>query len=1009
MAPKSRRTKAPVVLKGQEFPDGVALSQISRGPLSGWRESRPGRKQELIDNFLAGRFKQSLFGEVCLLRKTDEDDKFVVDDGMATLGAMWFLEDKWRENGGEDPSGNGGEDPNGAPWHANLVEVFKNGMPVQWLEYEDDALQIRKLWNIGKHDAENNKFDATSIAQKVEAAQEALRAAANDALRAKLEMQSVLGDGSASNVKRWLRAAVGLPELILKELKDMAWLPEGFVFDNVFFIGGGTASDRQLTEYFQSKALVLARNDREDNDDQTSFTIKVWTAEVCSRLKMVDLWRIHLYRKFGTVAAQSDAVKKLIDHLCTKAGLLKVQECISVSVPCHGNGTAESGIPECRVLYKELERCKAGGLPPPVVQPDVTSSGGQDPNAGGQDSNAVSSTADDAVRAQVATEESIRFSLLEEDAKTALPDGVTQREHELFLKAREYIDAVTIFGKEPEFKDASMNLLNAGRSVFMIDLATSRKTQISAAIDIVGTLATNCERTRVITVLFNRIDVLADVEKKLKLAFPKWYHILLSAQSGDSFKPAYQSGGKSTLIYLSIPPCDKLISFPTNIRYSAVLEPGEKLRVMCANPDCPYRSGVGLNTGGDKLDEIDPDHKEVDVMAIMNGLDEGCEEETKEESQAHGLVQQIAGLEALTPHDKALDRFLFPHAHPVSYYEILLRDLGKASECRAMFLLTSSMHPSPWLAARQHNMSVVVYAPRLNQHAQMHGHALAVSVRLTRLLREAQQDEQPPLTRSDLQIIEGPTVPADVQVVEAYDISRGNQWFEGLNRMFAGADLHRLIHSLLRKELDEHNFVLIEPRSTYGRGLSSTAFIPEGEHVCTATCLWFDNKAKLMEFLAAHPNEQDRVGCVRGILHEGKASTVYYVLVGCAAFINHFQGIRRTPNVKLVYNATKGFNDGALSFVVSTRNKQGMGASEVVSNYGLDFDLTKVFAKSDDYQDRFKGPLVKFVKQSSTLAVVDVEAPNGPEVAGASIGCGTDPNNSSGGADAKGGDPEGNT
>ena len=166
MAPKTRRTKAPVVLKGQEYPDGVALSKISRGPLSGWRESRPGRKQELIDNFLAGRFKQSLFGEVCLLRKTDEDDKFIVDDGMATLGAMWFLEDKWMKNGGNDPTGNGGEDPNDAPWHANLVEVFQNGMPVQWLEYEDDAVQIRKLWNICKHDAENNKFDATSIAQK---------------------------------------------------------------------------------------------------------------------------------------------------------------------------------------------------------------------------------------------------------------------------------------------------------------------------------------------------------------------------------------------------------------------------------------------------------------------------------------------------------------------------------------------------------------------------------------------------------------------------------------------------------------------------------------------------------------------------------------------------------------------------------------------------------------------------------------------------------------------------
>ena len=52
---------------------------------------------------------------------------------------------------------------------------------------------------------------------------------------------------------------------------------------------------------------------------------------------------------------------------------------------------------------------------------------------------------------------------------------------------------------------------------------------------------------------------------------------------------------------------------------------------------------------------------------------------------------------------------------------------------------------------------------------------------------------------------------------------------------------------------------------------------------------------------------------------------------------------------------------------------------------------------------------MKFVKQSSTLAVVDVEAPKCPEVAGASIEGGTGPNNSSGGADAKGGVPEGNT
>ena len=63
---------------------------------------------------------------------------------------------------------------------------------------------------------------------------------------------------------------------------------------------------------------------------------------------------------------------------------------------------------------------------------------------------------------------SVSVSLMEEDATTALPDGVTQREHELFLKAREYIDAIRVLREEHEFKDAVTTLIIAGRSIFII-------------------------------------------------------------------------------------------------------------------------------------------------------------------------------------------------------------------------------------------------------------------------------------------------------------------------------------------------------------------------------------------------------------------------------------------------------------------------------------------------------------------------------------------------------------
>ena len=124
------------------------------GPLSGWRKTRPGRLQELRDSFLGGAFQQSTFGDVCLLRKTDEDEKWIIDDGLATTTVMMELREQWVTNGGEAP--------NGECWPESLVEVFEHGLPVQWLVYEDDSAALRKLWNIGKHDADNNKFDPSS-------------------------------------------------------------------------------------------------------------------------------------------------------------------------------------------------------------------------------------------------------------------------------------------------------------------------------------------------------------------------------------------------------------------------------------------------------------------------------------------------------------------------------------------------------------------------------------------------------------------------------------------------------------------------------------------------------------------------------------------------------------------------------------------------------------------------------------------------------------------------------
>jgi hypothetical protein len=272
MPPKNRTAKAPTVVADADR--RVMLETISLGELSEWRKTRPGRRDELQETFIGGAFQQSTFGEVCLLQKTDEDGKWIIDDGLATTRVLADLERSWKEDGGKDPTGE--------PWHHNLVDVFEKGMPVKWLVYEDDTLALRKLFNIGKHDESNNKFDASSVAQKVEAAQDALRAAGGDAQRAKNDMLAVLGGGAMSNIKRWLRASAGLAAEVVAELHTVAWLPEAFIFDNYFFVGGGaTSSDKQLLPYFQLKALELTRKNRDDDEGKLTYITKTFMAEVC--------------------------------------------------------------------------------------------------------------------------------------------------------------------------------------------------------------------------------------------------------------------------------------------------------------------------------------------------------------------------------------------------------------------------------------------------------------------------------------------------------------------------------------------------------------------------------------------------------------------------------------------------------------------------------------------------------------------------------------------------------
>ena len=44
--------------------------------------------------------------------------------------------------------------------------------------------------------------------------------------------------------------------------------------------------------------------------------------------------------------------------------------CAAAGLNLHGKSEAQQGIPECYLLVQELDKCQAGGLPPPISIPD---------------------------------------------------------------------------------------------------------------------------------------------------------------------------------------------------------------------------------------------------------------------------------------------------------------------------------------------------------------------------------------------------------------------------------------------------------------------------------------------------------------------------------------------------------------------------------------------------------------------------------------------------------------
>ena len=239
------------------------------------------------------------------------DNLKLIDDGLSTVCSLIACHEEFKRNSEATPKGN--------PWPGNLVDVFEKGLQVRVVQYEDDEDRDKRFrWNVAKHDAENNTVRWSSVYQKIFVPASLFKKFGDwDAVRA--ECKSTYGSGKSDSYNRWIRAAKGLSALVLEELKKYPHIPGKMIFDNCFFVTSSNSIRNKLSDAAAVQALgVFAAYLREEGRD---MNVDTFINTVCKGMRLLEVWRNLMEKRFGSLATNSAAFARLCAHLQTLPGL----------------------------------------------------------------------------------------------------------------------------------------------------------------------------------------------------------------------------------------------------------------------------------------------------------------------------------------------------------------------------------------------------------------------------------------------------------------------------------------------------------------------------------------------------------------------------------------------------------------------------------------------------------------------------------------------------------------
>ena len=281
-------------------------------------------------------------------------------------------------------------------------------------------------------------------------------------------------------------------------------------------------------------------------------------------------------------------------------------------------------------------------------------------------------------------------------------------------------------------------------------------------------------------------------------------------------------------------------------------------------------------------------------------------------------------------------------------------------------------------------------------HSAAHGAAWLQAVMTSRKMAAARAavgnnaSGQKRVLSSDLQFV-AVVVPDEDQSIRVREVDPhpDSKWRAGMNKM--PTLIEEKVVEQMQREIE--GFGLGISKQDNVEYLVTKKSLKENEEVMSLNGLTFDSIDKLRRFVETAGKEFLAPIIKLDNVHLDDASppkvgSLYHVVTGAGKYIRHYSLSRKSANVVLEVDTSKGINDGLVKLRVRTRNKVGIAqGSPLLLNFGQDYDhdaITKAIADEGSQPKKLKNMLqVYFAKlgREAEAAAASAEAGSSADTA----------------------------